>query len=83
MMLEEIFGAEKDHPRLRGEKGSYAAIYRAIAGSPPLTRGKGVLPFYSIFLHRITPAYAGKSAASVSSSAFEQDHPRLRGEKSF
>ena len=50
-----------DHPRLRGK---YLYISHAVVlgiGSPPLTREILQLQFYSVNLHRITPAYAGNT----------------------
>ena len=71
----------KDHPRLRGEKEARAThTFRAL-GSPPLTRGK-VLQDERVFsFRRITPAYAGKSGLGLYIYSGEEDHPRLRGEK--
>ena len=71
-----------DHPRLRGEKRREHAAADCREGSPPLTRGKGLWGYPRCFYIRITPAYAGKSFASLFSALIARDHPRLRGEKS-
>ena len=44
-------------------------------------RGKGDANGIAVFLCRITPAYAGKSAAVCGAANLGQDHPRLCGEK--
>ena len=45
-------------------------------------RGKALRPHTSRMLHRITPAYAGKSHAPVMQHPVKRDHPRVCGEKS-
>ena len=50
-----------DHPRLCGEKLSDMGKKALSAGSPPPMRGKGILSDLLCIVHRITPAYAGKS----------------------
>ena len=50
-------------------------------GSPPLMRGKGADHLRSEVCLGITPAYAGKSAASAFGYARRRDHPRVCGEK--
>ena len=44
-------------------------------------RGKASEKMIGRSLSRITPAYAGKSFAHFSITSFQQDHPRLCGEK--
>ena len=73
----------KDHPRLRGEKPQERQSKNPAKGSPPLTRGKGFLVAIIGVLARITPAYAGKSSLFDLVYCNPEDHPRLRGEKSF
>ena len=52
-----------------------------VKGSPPPMRGKGK-PWALFFrVHRITPAYAGKSSLTLSHKLIQKDHPRLCGEK--
>ena len=72
---------DKDHPRLCGEKIFLCFVIMALIGSPPPMRGKDQA-FQPLYMqHRITPAYAGKSAGVRCSDADWQDHPRLCGEK--
>ena len=66
---------------MRGEKFARADIMSRNAGSPPLTRGKGLLQASASYQQGITPAYAGKRGASSSPACAGGDHPRLRGEK--
>ena len=54
-------GFSGDHPRLCGEKGIEPDPTAAEEGSPPPMRGKDKLSGLERTLHRITPAYAGKS----------------------
>ena len=72
----------KDHPRMRGEKA--LSWYRAAAflGSPPHARGKDHRELKSIVLAGITPACAGKSHKFRQKCGGDEDHPRMRGEKS-
>ena len=44
-------------------------------------RGKGHLTLAVSHMHRINPAYAGKSIAAVLPSQIARDHPRACGEK--
>ena len=46
-------------------------------------RGKAPQEIRRLHSVRITPAYAGKRSATVSSTAAAWDHPRLCGEKSL
>ncbi len=71
----------RDHPRIRGEKPWSPSFSYPIRGSPPHTRGKEHQPLSQPVSGRITPAYAGKSAAAAKTSPGLQDHPRIRGEK--
>ena len=50
-------------------------------GSPPRGRGKENTPFRGWTKKRITPAWAGKSAAVSAAAALSWDHPRVGGEK--
>ena len=59
--------------RLRAASGS---------GSPPRMRGKVAERLFAERLVGITPAYAGKRAASAREAYFIWDHPRVCGEKS-
>ena len=44
-------------------------------------RGKANARFFSVSVHRITPAYAGKRSTSARHSGSSGDHPRVCGEK--
>ena len=70
-----------DHPRLCGEKGIQKCRCWYGRGSPPPMRGKAALPAVPLLRSGITPAYAGKSYAILSSVQKIEDHPRLCGEK--
>ena len=50
-------------------------------GSPPRTRGRAYSVGSDIPEDRITPAYAGKSAAALLEALGTADHPRVRGEE--
>ena len=70
-----------DHPRVCGEKIWSSTTRRAISGSPPRMRGKG-LPGDPVPLRRgITPAYAGKRTGISGTGCWAGDHPRVCGEK--
>ena len=70
-----------DHPRLCGEKFLKDFEYTLAAGSPPPMRGKGGVNVKFSAQFGITPAYAGKRIDTVQHGRFDQDHPRLCGEK--
>ena len=53
----------QDHPRLCGEKKDTRRRKWRQSGSPPPMRGKEQMRGMSGIFYRITPAYAGKSAA--------------------
>ena len=76
-----IFTIDKDHPRLCGEKIVSNGRSIDAPGSPPPMRGKGLFGVAFNSVHRITPAYAGKSSFASCSFASFRDHPRLCGEK--
>ena len=71
----------EDHPRLCGEKRIECYTEPTTWGSPPPMRGKAPLVLSVIIIHRITPAYAGKSFCGSIFRKFHEDHPRLCGEK--
>ena len=71
----------KDHPRLCGEKASSSNPSACKMGSPPPMRGKVIIRKSLSILKRITPAYAGKRSASLTTVLTSEDHPRLCGEK--
>ena len=70
-----------DHPRVCGEKIEQRIRDYQAGGSPPRMRGKGVGAAHLAGDHGITPAYAGKSKNTCTSVVFDQDHPRVCGEK--
>ena len=76
-----IWQFSRDHPRVCGEKEVMlnTQIYRL--GSPPRMRGKADSPSARFRVHRITPAYAGKSFSHDFTCTKNQDHPRVCGEK--
>ena len=74
-------GAERDHPRVCGEKPQSRKAPRRYQGSPPRMRGKasGLPSLRST--GGITPAYAGKSSCRFILCKIPRDHPRVCGEK--
>ena len=73
----------RDHPRLRGEKGDNMDQRSFTEGSSPLARGKGYQRAPLLSWLGIIPACAGKSSLSCVTVNFVRDHPRLRGEKAI
>ena len=71
----------RDHPRLCGEKRQSNRKLEIPTGSPPPMRGKAQNGSKRRRVHRITPAYAGKSSGSWCQPLSDRDHPRLCGEK--
>ena len=69
-----------DHPRVCGENELELINPINIIGSPPRMRGKRISPRKSGALHRITPAYAGKTIPMLWGLLGSQDHPRVCGE---
>ena len=66
---------------MRGEQSSLQSRASQSRGSPPHARGAG---FFRNFLGAaggITPACAGSSQCKGLTSAFQWDHPRMRGEQ--
>ena len=72
-----------DHPRVRGEKRRPGLCPAVAQGSPPRARGKAHVRYGLKASPGITPACAGKRYLLPHQSAGEQDHPRVRGEKSL
>ena len=69
----------QDHPRLRGNNIESGKGVHNITGSPPLAREQQVRAGHVCPYQGITPACAGTTCRSHSSSSSVQDHPRLRG----
>ena len=70
-----------DHPRVCGEKQTFAYARNGRLGSPPRMRGKGLLKVFVTEPLGITPAYAGKSCCRIFRFVVCRDHPRVCGEK--
>ena len=71
----------RDHPRVCGEKQSWASNPSPGKGPPPRMRGKARCSCRRWKKSRITPAYAGKSSSASSFAPSSGDHPRVCGEK--
>ena len=71
---------ERDHPRGCGENISKAVDFGGERGSPPRMRGKLNVFRIRRGQKRITPADAGKTAASTVTLLIYGDHPRGCGE---
>ena len=71
----------EDHPRTRGEKKVYLPPPSRGTGSPPHTRGKGVVHHIVGPKVGITPAHTGKSMVWKALLTSGRDHPRTHGEK--
>ena len=52
----------KDHPRACGENSPNGSTKVTFSGSPPRMRGKLGAELWPLWLYRITPAHAGKTA---------------------
>ena len=73
--------AQKDHPRVCGEKKFGMNGFETKTGSPPRMRGKATVFRPQDIYTRITPAYAGKSGTALNAMPNAKDHPRVCGEK--
>ena len=73
-------GPTPDHPRIRGEHGSWGRVSLAGLGSSPHTRGAPSGPVAASAPGRIIPAYAGSTRRKPRTPAPKPDHPRIRGE---
>ena len=69
----------RDHPRVCGKDGTKALGYRQVQGSPPRMRERRLMYAAGGTVHRITPAYAGKTMAVTLRLAHDKDHPRVCG----
>ena len=69
-----------DHPRGCGENLCFSSNPAEIIGSPPRMRGKPPMFVRKHFLHRITPADAGKTVRPKFHWNVSKDHPRGCGE---
>ena len=75
-------GAERDHPRVCGEKVVNFIQHCQHLGSPPRVRGKAAACPVQKPNPGITPACAGKSDRKGEKLIEVGDHPRVCGEKS-
>ena len=74
-------GADRDHPRVCGEKDGINKNGVRFQGSPPRVRGK-VSQYAACGVSvRITPACAGKRRKRLLPLGKRKDHPRVCGEK--
>ena len=64
-----------------GEKAKGGKLEYDDSGSPPRVRGKELRRHRQPVVVRITPACAGKSVPYMPSLIYDQDHPRVCGEK--
>ena len=76
-----IWCSTRDHPRMRGEKGTSVSGISPARGSPPHARGKGIMLAERKRSPGITPACAGKRTRHNYKAPAMRDHPRMRGEK--
>ena len=76
-----IYNICGDHPRVCGEKLSWAMPTSSRVGSPPRVRGKDNPSFDVKTSVGITPACAGKSSPRGLPRSCRWDHPRVCGEK--
>ena len=74
-------GAQKDHPRVCGEKYHRLVVCPQHKGSPPRVRGKVVVVLAVPSPLGITPACAGKRRGPPRGISAKRDHPRVCGEK--
>ena len=70
-----------DHPRLCGENFSSRSTKSNCPGSPPPMRGKVKYHGKGLYLHRITPAYAGKSYSTLGFQPFVRITPAYAGKR--
>ena len=68
------------HPRVRGEYSGLKRRNLSLKGSPPRSRGIHPLRALRLARHRLTPAFAGNTAALEDREALAAAHPRVRGE---
>ena len=76
-------GANRDHPRMRGEHTRTPAPLVCNLGSSPHARGARRSEGRSDGLRGIIPACAGSTKTSWCSTTALRDHPRMRGEHHF
>ena len=77
--IDAMTETQGDHPRLCGEKFSIRSTKSNCPGSPPPMRGKAKYHGKGLYLHRITPAYAGKSYSTLGFQPFVRITPAYAG----
>ena len=80
LIEDDLYAADTDHPRSRGENNRRPSGPGHPGGSPPLARGKPCHGTRRSCTFRITPARAGKTAEVSLEPRGRADHPRSRGE---
>ena len=78
---QSLASANRDHPRVCGEKWLRRNCSACSAGSPPRVRGKGYTFGDGRNFGGITPACAGKRLPCRGARLRRGDHPRVCGEK--
>ena len=73
-------GADRDHPRIRGEHRRPNPCRTSRWGSSPHTRGAPSWIRAPVVGRGIIPAYAGSTELHVVGHTEKRDHPRIRGE---
>ncbi len=73
-------GANREHPRIRGEDRLDWSDPSSSVGTPPHTRGRSIAPIAHADGHGNTPAYAGKMRCDHLVLDWPREHPRIRGE---
>ena len=79
--LFSFVSADRDHPRVCGEKMPLYSVPGLYKGSPPRVRGKVIQTISTESPTGITPACAGKSNSDDKHRIAHRDHPRVCGEK--
>ena len=69
-----------DHPRMRGEHGSYFILFYSVMGSSPHARGAPASIAARANVQGIIPACAGSTVTLREIFNQLRDHPRMRGE---
>ena len=69
----------KDHPRVCGKDSKPVRKLPDFLGSPPRMRERRLMYAAGGTVHRITPAYAGKTSQNPSLYGLVRDHPRVCG----
>ena len=74
------FGADRAHPRSRGEHSLRWIAWRGVSGSSPLARGAPLSPYPTPVPVGLIPARAGSTGLGYSEARKVGAHPRSRGE---